>query len=131
MRARDCVASIRRWAQRDQLGKTTMGVAEEHSAASDCDILFRLKRPFPLLFDALAKTSPLVYFMMPERIAGAADAGTPIREIVGSGPFRFLADQRVPGSLNAYARFDGYAPRPAGEPSGTAGPKVAHFERVE
>ena len=132
VRARDCVASIRRWAQRDQLGQTIMGVVvEELSAAGDRDILFRLKRPFPLLFDALAKTSPPVCFMMPERIAGAADAGTPIREIVGSGPFRFLADQRVPGSLNAYARFDGYAPRPAGEPSGTAGPKVAHFERVE
>jgi len=67
---------------------------------------------------------------MPERIA-ATDANTAIREMTGSGPFRFLADERVPGARNAYARFDGYVPRPGGAASGTAGPKVVHFDRVE
>jgi peptide/nickel transport system substrate-binding protein len=30
-----------------------------------------------------------------------------------------------------YERFDGYAPRPEGTLSYTAGPKVTHFDRVE
>lgn len=130
VRARDAVASIRRWAQRDQLGQTIMALTDELAASGDRDIVFRLRRPFPLLFDALAKTSPPVCFVMPERIA-ATDANTAIREMTGSGPFRFLADERVPGARNAYARFDGYVPRPGGAASGTAGPKVVHFDRVE
>ena len=129
VRARDCVASIRRWAARDQLGQTILGITDELSATSDRDIVFRLKRPFSLLFDALAKTSPPVAFMMPERIA-SADPNRAITEMVGSGPFRFLAEERVPGSRNVYARFDRYVPCD-GTASSTAGPKIVHFERVE
>ena len=69
VRARDAVVSIRRWAMRDQLGLTIMALTDELSAPNDRDIVFRLKRPFPLLFDALGKTSPPVAFIMPERIA--------------------------------------------------------------
>jgi len=129
VRARDAVASIRRWAARDQLGQTILSITDDLSAADDRSIVFRLKRPFPLLFDALAKTSPPVAFMMPERIA-LTDPNKAITEMVGSGPFRFLAEERVPGTRNVYAKFDRYVPRD-GEVSSTAGPKVVHFERVE
>ncbi|MBD0270971.1 MAG: ABC transporter substrate-binding protein [Acetobacteraceae bacterium] len=128
--ARDCVASIRRWAARDPLGQTLMALTDELSAPDDRTVLFRLRRPFPMLFDALAKTSPPVCFVMPERLA-RADPAQPIREVVGSGPFRFLPAERVSGARVAYARFEGYVPNPEGAPSGTAGPKVAHFDRVE
>ena len=129
VRARDAVASIRRWAARDQLGQTILGITDELSAPNDRDIVFRLKRPFALLFDALAKTSPPVAFMMPERLA-ATDPNRAVTEVIGSGPFRFLAEERVPGARNAYAKFDRYVPRD-GVVSSTAGPKVVHFERVE
>jgi peptide/nickel transport system substrate-binding protein len=129
VRARDAVASIRRWAMRDQLGQTIMAITDELSAANDRDIVFRLKRPFPLLFDALAKTSPPVAFMMPERTA-LTDHTRAITDMTGSGPFRFLANERVAGSRNVYAKFDGYVPR-EGTVSSTAGPKVVHFDRVE
>ena len=130
VRARDAVASIRRWAVRDGLGQTLMALTDELSAPDDATIQFRLKRPFPLLFDALAKTSPPVAFIMPERLA-QTDPATPIREAIGSGPYRYLADERVSGARVAYQRFDGYRPREDGTPSGTAGPKRAWFERVE
>ena len=51
--------------------------------------------------------------------------------MVGSGPFRFLPEERVAGVRVSYARFDGYAPREDVEPSGTTGPKRAHFDRIE
>ena len=129
VRARDAVASIRRWAQRDQLGLTIMALTDELSAPNDRDIVFRLKRPFPLLFDALGKTSPPVAFIMPERLA-MQDVGRPITEMIGSGPFRFLAGERVPGSRNVYGKFAGYVPRQE-PPSSTAGGKVVHFDRIE
>ena len=88
VRAQDAVASIRRWATRDGLGQSLMAETEELAAPDDVTILFRLKRPFPLLFDALAKTSPPVCFVMPERLA-QTDPATPIREAIGSGPYRY------------------------------------------
>jgi peptide/nickel transport system substrate-binding protein len=130
VRARDVVASLRRWAVRDQFGQTIMAITDELSAPDDHTVVFRLRRRFPLLFDALAKTSPPVFFVMPERIARTEPTAA-IREIVGSGPFRYLPGERVAGSLNVYARFEGYVPRPSGTPSGTAGPKVVNLDRVE
>jgi peptide/nickel transport system substrate-binding protein len=67
--------------------------------------------------------------IMPERLA-LTDPGKQVTEVVGSGPYRFAAGERVAGSQVVYQRFDGYAPRPDGTPSFTAGPKVAHFERI-
>ena len=128
--ARDCVSSVRRWGARDSLGQTLLAMTDSLEAPDNRTVLFSLRRPFPLLFDALAKTSPPGCFIMPERLA-RTDPAQPIREVVGSGPFRFLPDERVAGAHVAYARFEGYAPREDGEPSGTAGPKRAHFDRVE
>ncbi|HEX4260923.1 MAG TPA: ABC transporter substrate-binding protein [Acetobacteraceae bacterium] len=128
--ARDCVASIRRWGARDSYGQALLAATDEVAAPDDRTIVFRLKYPFPLLPNALAKTPPSMCPIMPERLA-RTDPYKQVTEMVGSGPFRYIAKDRVPGSLVAYERFDGYVPRPSGTPSGTAGPKVAHFHRVE
>ena len=47
--------------------------------------------------------------IMPERLA-TTPAGKRITEMVGSGPFRFLPDERVSGARNAYAKFEKYVP---------------------
>ena len=111
--ARDCVASIRRWGGRDTFGQALLAATDDLSAPDD-----------------LAKTAPSPCCIMPERLA-TTDAFKQVSEVVGSGPYRFLADERVPGARVAYGRFDGYAPRPDGTPSRTAGPKRAGFDRVE
>ena len=128
--ARDCVASIRRWGVRDSFGQTLMAATDALSAPDDRTIRFRLKRPFPLLPAALGKAGSNICAIMPQRLA-ETDPFTQVTEMVGSGPFRFLADERVAGSQVVYARFDGYVPRPDGAPSFIAGPKVAHYDRVE
>ena len=128
--ARDCVASIRRWAKRDPFGATLMDATAELSAADDRTIRFHLKQPFPLLPLALGKAGVPMCAMMPERLANT-DPFTAVTEMVGSGPFRYVANERVPGSLNVYAKFDGYVPRPDGPAAWTAGPKAVHFDRVE
>jgi len=130
VRARDCVASIRRWATRHPLGQELLARLDEMSAPDDRTLLFRLKRPFPLLADALGSLVTPCCMMMPERIA-SADASRPVTEMVGSGPFRFKADERVQGSRFVYERFADYAPRESGTPSWTAGPKRVNLDRVE
>ncbi|MGI4953020.1 MAG: ABC transporter substrate-binding protein [Janthinobacterium lividum] len=128
--ARDCVASIRRWAARDAFGSALIAATNELSAPDDRTIRFRLSRPFPLLPQALGKTTTPNPVMMPERLA-STDPFKQITEMVGSGPYRFVADERVPGARNVYARFDRYVPRQGGQPDWTAGPKLAHFDRIE
>ncbi len=130
VRAQDCVASLARWGKRDAFGGALMAATDELSAKGDRTIVFRLKRPFPLLPSALAKTPGYNPVIMPERIA-KTDPFTQVTEMVGSGPYRFVADERVPGARAVYARFDGYKPREGGVADWTAGPKVAHFDRVE
>ncbi len=128
--ARDCVASIRRWGARDSLGQSVVAVTDELSAPDDRTIRFRLKRPFPLLPDALGKAGSSICAIMPQRVADT-DPFKQVTEMVGSGPFRFKADERVPGSQVVYERNPAYLPREGGAPSFTAGPKIAHFDRVE
>ncbi len=128
--ARDCVASIRRWAKRDALGAALMERTEELSAPDDRTIRFRLSKPFPLLPETLGKVSSPMPAMMPERLANT-DAFRQMTEMVGSGPFRFLADERVPGSRNVYVKFDKYVPRADGPSEWNAGPKRVLLDRVE
>ena len=127
--ARDCVASIRRWWVSDAFGQALAAATDEVSAPDDRTIRFRLKRPFHLLPDALAHPTNTMAAIMPERLANTP-ATARLTEMVGSGPFRYLAAERVPGARNHYARFAGYVPR-QGTPSFTAGPRVAYFDRVE
>ena len=128
--ARDCAASVRRWGRRDVLGKELMQISDEIAAPDDRTITFRFRQPFPKLPQALGKPGAFMPAMMPERLA-ATDPYKQIPEIIGSGPFRYLASERMQGVRNVYARFDGYVPRPQGVPDRATGPKIVHFERVE
>jgi peptide/nickel transport system substrate-binding protein len=128
--ARDCVASIKRWGARDGFGQALIAATDEISAPDDRTIVFRLKYPFALLPDALAKTPPSMCPIMPERLA-TTDPYKQVSEMVGSGPYRYKADERIPGSRVVYQRNPKYVPRSGGTPDATAGPKVAHFERIE
>ncbi|RVT98606.1 ABC transporter substrate-binding protein [Rhodovarius crocodyli] len=127
--ARDAVASINRWTQTDAFGQTLRAATDELSAPSDRVIQFRLKKPFPLLPTALAKPSAFCP-VMPERLANTP-FNQQVTEMVGSGPFRYLANERVAGSRNVYAKFAEYVPRASGTASFAAGPKVVHIDRVE
>ncbi len=129
VRARDCTASIARWARRDALGQRLVQLTAEMRALDDRRFEIRLNRPFPMMLHALGKVTTPCLFIMPERVA-QTDPFQQITEPVGSGPYRFLRDQFVPGSRASYERFAGYTPRPE-TASMTAGGKAVHFDRVE
>lgn len=130
VRGRDAVASIKRWAARDAFGTALMAATDELSSPSDRTIRFRLRAPFPLLPTALGKPGGNLPCIMPERLA-ATDPFKPVTEMVGSGPYRFLAREWLSGSHANYEKSASYVPRNTGQPSFTAGPKIAHVERIE
>lgn len=127
---RDCIASIRRWAQRDALGQVLLSRTAEMAADGDRGFTIRLNRAFGPMLESLAKIGPSALFVMPERLA-ATEATTAIRETIGSGPFRFVASERVVGARVVYERNPDYRPRETGTASWAAGPKIVHFDRVE
>jgi peptide/nickel transport system substrate-binding protein len=129
VRAVDCIASVRRWCAREPFGQLLERLTDEWIAADDRTMVIRLKRPFPLLLDALAKPDSSIPFIMPERIA-RTDASRGVTEMMGSGPYRFIAGEFNSGSRVTYEKFDGYVPRQEA-PTWTSGAKVAHFRRIE
>ena len=131
IRARDAVASVRRWMPRDAHGQVLSQRLDDIRELDDRRFEIRLKRPFGPLLDALAKPWSYPCFIYPERFA-AVDPSRPLTEVVGSGPYRFVAAERLSGERVVYQKFDRYVPTPAGvAPSLTAGPKIAGFERQE
>ncbi len=110
VRARDAVASLRRWMARDTMGQVIAARLDAMEAVDDRTFRLRLSRPFPRLVFALAKANTPMAFIMPERIA-STDPFKQITEAVGSGPMRFAKDEWVPGSRAVFQRFADYRPR--------------------
>ena len=96
VKAADCVASIRRWGAKDGMGRALLGFTERLEAIDDKSFRLVLRQPIGFVIEALAKIDSNVPFMMPERIA-KTDANTQITEVIGSGPFRFVREEFVPG----------------------------------
>jgi len=129
VRSADCIASVQRWGKRDALGQKLAEATESWSAVTDKTFRLKLKKPFPLTLEALGKLSSNVPFIMPERIA-KTDAFQNITEAIGSGPFKFVKEEWVPGNKVVYVKNTDYVPRNE-PPSWAAGGKVVKVDRVE
>jgi peptide/nickel transport system substrate-binding protein len=103
VRSADCITSLERWMKRDTLGQALAAAVSEMKAEDDRTFSIILKKPFPLLLEAIGKLSSNVPFVMPERIA-KTDANTQITD-----KLRFWACLTSPSS------FGGAKPRAAGD----------------
>src|SRR5208282_362872 len=101
VRATDCVVSLERWGKRDTLGQKLMEAVGEMQAVDDKTFTISLKSPFPQ-----------------------------IPEAIGSGPFKFVKEEWVPGNKAVFVKNPNYVPREEA-PSFAAGGKVAKVDRVE
>lgn len=124
----DVIASLRRWMLLDPVGVRVAAVTAELLAVDPRTVEFRLKRPYPGLLTALAAAPARFAAVM--RARDIADPAAQVTTIVGSGPFRFVPEERVAGHLTVYARNPAYRPRPE-PPDGLAGGRVAKVDRVE
>ncbi len=129
VRAADAVASVKRWAQRDVVGRALAAATASMDATDDKTFTIKLSRPFALVTEALARPTASALFVTPERIA-STPATTAFTDPMGSGPFIFQKELWRAGDRAIYIRNPAYKPR--SEPvSGLAGGKVAKLERIE
>ena len=129
VRSADCIASIVRWSKRDVLGQKLDEMTEAWTAVNDRTMRLKLKKPFAFVLEALGKPSSNVPFIMPERIA-KTDPFQQISDPTGSGPYRMVKEEWVPGSKVVYVKFADYKPRSDAQ-SWAAGGKVVKVDRVE
>lgn len=128
VRSSDCIASVKRWSRRDALGQSLAAAIAEYRVIDDKSFSIVLKQPFPLLIDALAKPDSNVPFVMPQRVAETSP-DEQIKDITGSGPFKFVKDEWQPGHQAVFVKNPDYLPRQ--EPaSWAAGGKVVRVDRV-
>ena len=128
--AADAVASIKRWGQRDSIGRRLMAATGEMKVLDGRSFVIQLAKPFGGVIEALGKPSVHVPFIMPARIAESTPPTQAVKDVVGSGPYLFLKDEWVPGERTHFRRNPKYLPRD--EPAdGLAGGKRALMERVE
>ena len=126
--AEDCVLSLQRWGKKDSLGKLLLAATGKLAAVDKKTFALELREPFGAVLDALGKPSSNVPFIMPARLA-SIDANEQVKEVVGSGPYRFVKEEWQPGNQVVYARFADYVPRNE-PPNGAAGGKRANVDRV-
>ena len=127
--AKDCVASLARWAKRDPMGTLILDIQKELTAIDDRSFKWVLSKPFPKMLLALGKNNTPCAFIMPERIA-KTDAFQQITEYVGSGPMKFNKAEWVPGAKAVFEKFADYVPR--SEPSSwLSGGKKIYIDRLE
>ena len=127
--AEDCVASLKRWGKADGMGQKLMDFTASIEATDAKTITLKLKEPYGLVLDSIGKPSSLVPFMMPKRLA-ETPPGTPIPELIGSGPFKFVPAEFQPGVKAVFVKNTDYVPRKE-PPSWTSGGKVVKVDRVE
>jgi peptide/nickel transport system substrate-binding protein len=127
--AEDCVASLKRWAKNDSMGQKLFEFTASLEATDAKTITLKLKEPYGLVLESLAKPSSYVPFMMPKRLA-ETPANQQIKEQIGSGPFKFVAAEFRPGVKAVYEKNRDYVPRQE-PPSWFAGGKVVKVDRVE
>jgi peptide/nickel transport system substrate-binding protein len=127
--AEDCVASIKRWSARDTLGRLFIASIGKMAPVDKKTFAVDLEQPFGLVLEALGKPSSNVPFIMPARLA-STDPNEQVKEMVGSGPYKFAAGEWQPGNKVVYLANGDYVPRKEA-PSGAAGGKHVFVDRVE
>ena len=127
VRSEDCVESVKRWGKKDRFGRLLMAHTGKLVPVDQKTFALELAGRFGPVLDALG-SGPRPAFMMPARIA-ATSPDEQIKEVVGSGPFKFVRDEWSPGDQAVYVRNADYVPRTEA-PSGSIGGKKAHLDKV-
>lgn len=127
--AEDCVASIKRWAEQDKMGQMMTGLMTGMKVMGQDSFAMTFTQATDIALRALAKPSGIAPFMMPKRVA-ETPSSQPIKEYVGSGPFKMVVGEYKPGLQAVYEKNVDYVPR-AEPASGMAGGKVVLVDRVK
>jgi peptide/nickel transport system substrate-binding protein len=121
--AADAAASLTRWGRLHTTGKTIFKTIEAVEARDSHTLVIHLKEPSGSLLYALGSPYVGIY---PKTVVDAA-GDQPIKEPIGTGPFRFV--EHRPDRHIKVARFKEYAARP--EPTdGHGGRRTAWVDEI-
>jgi peptide/nickel transport system substrate-binding protein len=123
MDADDVIASLRRWMRLSPRGRLGGEYVEDITAEDPGTVVLTLKRPYAPLLALLAYPNGAAA-IMPKRLATAPD---PLREFVGTGPYRLI--EYKPDQYIRLAKFADYV-SPPGPASGYAGHRQALIEEL-
>ena len=127
--ARDVVASLDRWMGSTAVGGQLKARLAALEVVDDRRLALVLKAPFGQVEFILAGPGAPIAAVMPEADA-RRPIGSPLPNPIGSGPFRYVAGERVAGHKAVFARNPDYQPRQ--EPTdGLAGARIVKVDRVE
>jgi peptide/nickel transport system substrate-binding protein len=122
----DCVESLKRWGRVYRFGQLLMAHTEKITPVDKKSFTLELGERFSPVLDALGNLG--APFMMPARMASTPPEQQ-IKEIVGSGPFKFARDEWQPGEQVVYLRNPDYIPRDE-TASGSTGGKRVYVDKV-
>jgi peptide/nickel transport system substrate-binding protein len=126
---RDVVASLNRWMDGTSIGAQLKNRVASLSGVDDLNFTLVLKEPFGLVEFMLAGAGAPIPAILREKDATRPDSEE-ITAPIGSGPFRYIASERVSGHRVVFERNPDYAVRPE-PPDGLAGGKIVKVDRVE
>jgi peptide/nickel transport system substrate-binding protein len=121
--AQDVVASLTRWGRISNTGKPVWKTVDAILAKDASTVVIHLKQPSGTLVTSLSLTATSIY---PREIVDASGDG-PLKEYVGTGPFRFV--DHKPDRYVRLARFKDYTAR-AEPPNGFGGRRTAYVDEI-
>jgi peptide/nickel transport system substrate-binding protein len=122
--AADVVASLTRWGRLHTSGKAIWKSVEALEARDPYTVVVHLKAPTGSLLYALASAYAAIY---PKEVVDAA-GDSPVKTLVGTGPFRFV--EHKPDRHIRLARFKDYVARPE-PPNGFGGKRTAWVDGID
>jgi peptide/nickel transport system substrate-binding protein len=123
MTAADVVTSLKRWGQVASVGRVLWPDVHSIEAIDAFTVVLQLKQPSGSLVYGLAEPSAMIYAKETIDAAGTS----PIKEYIGTGPYRFVehkSDRHI-----KLARFKEYAAR-AEPPNGFGGKRTAWLDEI-
>ena len=124
----DVIASLKRWMDFDGGGRKLAADLVALEPVDHATLAMTLKAPFPSMLSTLAAAPSRFAAIM--RAKDLTEPRKPVTTAIGSGPFRYVASERVSGAKVVYERNPDYIPRNE-PPDGTAGGRVVRVDRVE
>src|SRR5882672_4296725 len=126
---RDVVASLNSWMTGTSVGGQLKRRVAGLAIVDDLTFTLTLKEKFGLVEFMLAGAGAPIPAILREKDANRPD-GEAMTAPIGSGPFKYVAAERVSGHQVVFERYADYPARPE-PPDGLAGGKIVKVDRVE
>ncbi len=125
----DVIPSLQRWMKRGLVGGKLAQFVSGFEKVDDRTFVLKMKEPFAPTIFLLGGTTGTLPVVMRKQDA-SNDAFQNITQAIGSGPFRFVSGEWVPGSKVVYEKNPDYVPRTEAS-DGLAGARLVKIDRVE